>query len=320
MKIIKCLPVFKDYLWGGEQMKNFYPNMNTPTPLAESWLLSANKDGESVVCGGEYDGTLFGEYLNDIGKDALGKNATKFDFFPVLIKFIDAKLPLSIQVHPDDAYAMEHEKSYGKTEMWYIVDAAEDAFIYYGLSQDLSKQEFESSIKNNSLTNYLNKIPVKNGDCFFIPSGTIHAIGAGTLIAEVQQNSNITYRVYDYGRKDKDGNTRELHIDKAVDVTTLTKLNMISQSLSNTEPDVEDNIQPLASCDYFNVERIIVDGHIELSVTDDSFQNLICVDGEATIKCENQTLSFSKGESIFIPAQDIKYELIGQAVLLKTTV
>lgn len=312
MEIIKCIPAFKDYLWGGISMKQLYPEIDTPTPLAESWLLSANKDGESIVSGGKYNSTPFSDYLSKIGKDALGTNADKFDFFPILIKLIDAKLPLSIQVHPNDEYAKIHENSYGKTEMWYIVDADKDAFIYYGFNRSLTKTEFENCIKDNTILEYLNKVNVKKGDCFFIEAGTIHAIGAGIIIAEVQQNSNVTYRVYDYDRRDKDGQPRELHIDKAVDVSNLERLDV--------EENTTKNNDLLASCEYFNVERIIVNGSKTINQTDESFQSLICVDGSFHLHHNNKVIDFSKGESVFIPAQNTNYNLNGNGIILKTTI
>lgn len=312
---VKCVPAFKDYLWGGHSMKTLYPNLETPTPLAESWLLSANKDGESIIDNGEYKNLTFSEYLNKIGKSALGENSQKFDFFPVLIKFIDAKLPLSIQVHPDDSYGMKYENSYGKTEMWYIVDTQPDSFIYYGFSQSITKEQFEESIKNNTLLNYLNKVPVKKGDCFFIEAGTIHAICQGIVIAEVQQNSNITYRVYDYDRKDKDGNTRELHIKKAVDVTDLNKLDVKQNVIS-----IDNNTKQLAQCQYFNTLLIEINGELQMIQNKDSFQSLICVKGSFELIFENESLNFSKGESIFIPANNLEYKLLGNGEILKTTV
>lgn len=315
MEIIKCIPAFKDYLWGGSSMKKFYPTLQTPVPLAESWLLSSNKDGESIVSGGKYDGISFSDYIEKSGRSILGKNAEKFNFFPVLIKFIDAKLPLSIQVHPNDEYALKNENSYGKTEMWYIVDAEKDAFIYFGLSKTLSKTEFSQSIENDTILDYLNKVPVKKGDCFFIESGTIHAIGAGIIIAEVQQNSNITYRVYDYDRKDKDGNSRELHIDKAVDVTTLDRLEIAPQN-GNTN----SHKRLLASCEYFTVEYIGVDDEKIMKQSDKSFQSLICIDGNLNLTYLDQSIAFSEGESIFIPAGNFEYKLDGNGALLKTTV
>ena len=216
MKIEKLYPVCKDYLWGGEKLKEKYGKVTDKTPCAESWELSFHKDGLTQVASGKT--------LQEIAsaKD-FGQRATAFPFFPVLNKFIDAKQDLSVQVHPSDEYALKNENSLGKTEIWYIVEAEKGAGIYLGFNRDVSKEEYERAIAEKRLTELLNFYEVQAGECYFIPSGTIHAIGAGCLICEIQQNSNLTYRVYDYGRKDKNGNERELHVEKALRVTSLKK-------------------------------------------------------------------------------------------------
>ncbi|MFV0381045.1 MAG: type I phosphomannose isomerase catalytic subunit [Breznakia sp.] len=175
-----------------------------------------------MITTGEYAGETFIEYLSIMGKSIWGENAQHFDQFPIFIKFIDAQEALSIQVHPDDEYALRVEHEYGKNEMWYIVDCEPGSFLYYGVNQNLSKEEFMKHIKEDTILNVLNKVEVKKGDCFFIKAGTIHAIGAGCLICEIQQNSNSTYRVYDFGRVGVNGKPRELHIQEAVDVSCLT--------------------------------------------------------------------------------------------------
>ena len=200
MEISKLYPEYKDYLWGGEKLKTKYGKQTDKTPCAESWELSFHKDGLTRLSNGK---TL----AETATETDLGTNCKKFPFFPVLIKFIDAKQDLSVQVHPSDEYALKHENSFGKTEMWYIVEAEKGAGIYLGFNRDVTQEEYETAIKENRLTELLNFYDVKAGECYFIPSGTIHAIGKGCLICEIQQNSNLTYRVYDYGRKDKDGKT-----------------------------------------------------------------------------------------------------------------
>lgn len=187
--------------------------------LAETWELSCHPDGPSYVANGEYAGETLSEYILMEGKKVTGTHSRHYSQFPLLIKFIDAKDDLSIQVHPDDEYAMKNEGQYGKTEMWYIVDCEEGASLYYGFSREVSKAEFEERIKNKTLLEVLNKVEVHKGDVLFIEPGTIHAIGKGNLIAEIQENSNVTYRVYDYGRKDANGKERDLHIEKALQVT-----------------------------------------------------------------------------------------------------
>ena len=216
---VKLSPVFKDYLWGGTRLKTEFSKQSDMTPLAESWELSAHKDGQSTVAEGEYAGLTLTAYLDTVGREVLGTNCEKYDYFPLLIKLIDAKGDLSVQVHPSDEYALEHEGEYGKTEMWYILDCDEGAALYYGFKEDTTREAYEAAIREGRLTDILNRVPVKRGDVFFIPAGTVHAIGAGILICEIQQNSNTTYRVYDYNRRDKDGNLRPLHVEKALAVS-----------------------------------------------------------------------------------------------------
>ncbi len=306
---VKLLPAFKDYLWGGNKLKSVYNKETDLEIVAESWELSAHKDGESVIANGEYKGKTLTEYINLSGHSVLGTNATKFAYFPILIKFIDAKDNLSVQVHPADSYALKNEGEYGKTEMWYILDCEDGAYLYYGFKKDVTKQEYEEAIKNNTLTDILNAVPVHKGDVFFIPSGTVHAIGAGIMICEIQQNSNTTYRVYDYGRRDKNGNTRPLHIDKAIDVSNLSKSpNLAPVSLGN---DVT-----LASCNYFTVRKLTVKDNMEISIDNSSFHSLIAVEGSGTITLDKTTINFNKGDSIFIPAQNNKYTVSGDCEMI----
>lgn len=303
---IKLLPVFKDYLWGGTKLKT-HLNKNTELEkVAESWELSTHKDGQSIVADGKYKGLTLSEYIDANGKDIIGKNAEEFEFFPILIKFIDAHDNLSVQVHPSDEYALENEGEYGKTEMWYIADCDEDAFIYYGLNRELSKEELTERIKNNTLIEVLNKVETHKGDVFFIPSGTIHAIGAGNLICEIQQNSNTTYRVYDYDRRDKNGNTRELHIEKAIDVSNLYP----------PETYCCGNEKILAKCDYFIVEKVVCCGEINFELSNDSFRSVVVVDGFGELEASGKVIEFKKGDSIFIPAQQGECVIKGECEII----
>ena len=300
---VKLSPVFKDYLWGGEKLRTEYRKNTDLTPLAESWELSAHRDGESTISGGRYDGYTLTEYVEAIGRDALGTKARAFDYFPLLIKFIDAKGDLSVQVHPDDTYAMANEGEYGKTEMWYVLDC-EEAALCYGFRRDITKEEYRAAIENETLTDLLLRVPVKKGDVFFIPAGTVHAIGAGIVICEIQQNSNTTYRVYDYGRRDKNGNLRPLHIKKALEVSTLTK--------APERPVIPQHGDALlASCDYFTVSRRTVDGTAMLRTDTDSFRALVVTDGSGELRCGNETLPVDKGDTVFLPAQDATVALCG---------
>ncbi len=215
--IYKMHPAYKDYLWGGDTLVTKYGKDSTYEITAESWELSAHPDGASSIVGGQFDGMSFDYFIRTFGEKVCGWKSKTFDRFPVLIKFIDARNALSVQIHPNDDYAFPVENEFGKNEMWYVMDAKPGSFLYCGLSRECSKEEIRERIANTTLTEVLNKIEVKPGDVVFVPAGTIHAIGAGILICEIQQNSNCTYRMYDYGRRDKNGSLREVHVDRAMD-------------------------------------------------------------------------------------------------------
>ena len=287
----KLIPACKDYLWGGEKLKTDFYKESPLSPLAETWELSAHKDGQSTLS----DGRTLSEYLLQIGGAALGKNCEKYDYFPLLIKFIDAKKDLSVQVHPEDAYAKENEGEYGKTEMWYVLDCEPGATLYYGFCRDITKEEYRAAIGEGRLTDLLNRVEVKKGDVFFIPAGTVHAIGAGIRICEIQQNSNTTYRVYDYNRRDKDGNLRPLHIEKALEVSNLHK------TQANTDGPAEDDAI-LASCPYFEVRRLRCKDDASFSVGSDSFLALTVTEGEGQLLCREESYALRKGDTYFLPA------------------
>ena len=257
------MPAYKNYLWGGQRLiKNFGMNFDEKI-LAEAWMLSAHKDGVSLITNGDHAGKSFREYLEAEGLKVLGKNF-RVKNFPILIKFIDAQDNLSVQVHPSDEYAQNFENQLGKSEFWYILDAEPDSFIYRGLNRVVTKSEFIKRVNSGTLEEILQKIPVHKGDHFFIPAGTIHSVGRGILLAEIQQNSNLSYRIYDYNRRDADGKLRELHIDKALEVADLKP------------SDDDKNYYPhLVTCDYFTVDKINLDGknisRLEGKVTDESF-------------------------------------------------
>ena len=297
MQISKLYPEIKDYIWGGEKLNTKYGKKTDKTPCAESWELSFHKDGLTKLANGK---TL----AESAGQKELGENVKAFPFFPLLIKFIDAKQNLSVQVHPSDEYALTHESTYGKTEMWYIVEAEQGAGIYLGFNRDVTKEEFEEAIKENRLIELLNFFEVKSGDCFFIPSGTIHAIGKGCLICEIQQNSNLTYRVYDYGRKDKNGNKRELHIDKALAVTNLDKY----------QPITFDDC--LGKCEYFTAQKYDIRGEEDFLVGKESFQCVTCTRGCGFI----DDAEIKQGDSFFIPANYGRYQLKGSLEVIITKV
>lgn len=300
---VKLIPSCKEYLWGGTRLKNEFGIESELEKIAETWELSAHKNGQSIIADGEFKGKTLTEYIEENGNKCIGKNAAAFEFFPILIKFIDAADKLSVQVHPSDEYALEHEGEYGKTEMWYVIDCDEDSFLYYGFNQSITKEEFAKRIENNTLLEVLNKVNIKKGDVFFIESGTIHAIGKGALICEIQQNSNTTYRVYDYDRRDKDGNPRDLHIEKAIDVTDL-----------NPPKKYCANGNKLAECKYFTVDKY--SGNCVIPMTADSFKSVIAVSGEGTLTVNGFEMSFKKGDSIFVPAQNGEIKINGECDII----
>ena len=301
---IKLSPAFKDYLWGGTKLRDEFGKKCDFEKVAESWELSTHPDGPCLVASGADAGMTFPEYIKKY--NCIGKRAEAFDFFPILIKFIDAKDSLSIQVHPSDEYALKNENSFGKTEMWYILDCEEDAFLYYGLKKEVSKEEFRQRIENNTVLEVLNPVKVKKGDVFFIESGTIHAIGAGIVICEIQQNSNLTYRVYDFDRRDKEGNPRELHVEKALKVSDLCP----------AKPYVSDDENTLARCKYFTVEKHMIDGEAQFDCDSECFRCVISTDGEVTLEMNGETLQLSKGETAFVPATSGKYKLTGKSEVI----
>ena len=315
MKPIKLLPAFKDYLWGGTKLKTDFGKKSDLDIVAESWELSTHKDGQSVVAEGTDAGLTLSEYIDKHGEGILGSNAQTFDYFPILIKLIDAKDNLSIQVHPSDDYALKNEGEYGKTEMWYVLDANEGASLYYGFKSEITKDEFEERINNNTLLDVLNKVEVHKGDMFFIESGTVHAIGKGIVICEIQQNSNTTYRVYDYDRRDANGNPRELHVKKAIDVSNLAPADQ-NRSASETVEHEGFSVTRLAECKYFTVDKVEVDSKADLTVSTDSFKSIVVTDGNGVLTFDGENMDINKGDSIFIPAQNAEYSVSGKCELI----
>lgn len=319
MKIEKLTPAFKDYLWGGTKLRDVYGKNCDFEKIAESWELSTHSAGESRILGGEFDGMSLSEYIEKAGSEVLGKNPQAFENFPVLIKFIDAKDPLSIQVHPSDEYALEVEKEYGKTEMWYVMDCEEGASLYFGVNRPVSKEEFRAKLEDNTILEVLNKVDVHKGDCFFIEAGTIHAIGAGTMICEIQQNSNTTYRVYDYARRGADGKLRELHVDKALDVSKLTPSDTSDKQVAAKAIDGGSE-KLLATCKYFTTHKYEVDTTIEIDVDDSSFASLVFLTGEGKVEGTENAINFKTADSVFVPAGAGKVRITGKCSFIKTTV
>jgi len=307
---LKLDPAFKDYLWGGTRLRDDFGKKCDYDKVAESWELSCHKDGNSVISNGEYAGLTLAEYIERCGKTVLGSNCARFEQFPILIKLIDAKDNLSVQVHPDNEYAQRVEGEYGKTEMWYIVDCDPGAELLYGFKHDISKEEFRTRIENNTLLEVTRSVPVKKGDVFFIEAGTLHAIGKGILIAEIQQNSNTTYRIYDYGRVGADGKPRQLHIDKAADVTSLCPAKPYPVTESFTENGAVKRL--LAKCDYFTVYTVDAEEKASFNADSTSFHSILLLEGNAELDCGKDRLSLKKGDSVFLPAGCGEYTLTGR--------
>lgn len=322
LRPLELKPPVKDYIWGGTKLRDEFGRESDSERLAESWELSCHKDGMSVISGGEYDGKTLAEYL-EMHRSALGTDCADFEYFPVLIKLIDAKNDLSVQVHPDNEYALEHEGEYGKTEMWYVVDCEPDAELIYGFRESISREEFRRAIEENTLLDKVNRVKVRKGDVFFIKSGTLHAIGKGLLIAEIQQNSNTTYRVYDYGRLGADGKPRELHIEKAIEVTDLKPADQ------RTEYPVLDlsgrfegtSVRILADCEYFTSSLVkLGDSQVIWNIDESSFRHVLVIEGSGEMIHGEIVYPLRKGSSYFIPAGAGEVTFKGKCSFINTEI
>ncbi len=315
MEILKLKPVFKDYIWGGNRLRNEFGFESEYDIMAEGWMLSCHKDGKNVILNGKYSGKTLSEVTKE-NPDILGTNSKKFDYFPILIKLIDAKNDLSVQVHPNNEYAMRVEKEYGKTECWYILDCEEGAELIYGFNRNLTPEEFRQKIEDNTFLEAVNKVKVKKGDFFFIEAGTLHAIGKGIFLAEIQQNSNTTYRVYDYGRLGADGKPRELHVEKAVDVTNCAPPKRPASPEGDLKVCDGYSEQLLTKCDLFNVEEICVSEKYEGVADESSFVSVLITDGFGKI----DDIDIKKGDSLFIPSGYGKFAVCGNIKAIITRV
>lgn len=313
-------PSGKDYLWGGNRLKDDFAKNIDLTPLAETWECSTHPDGPSFVDSGRFSGQALSVVL-EMHPEYLGTHPCANRELPILIKFIDAKEDLSVQVHPDDSYAMKYENGQsGKSEMWYVLDADKDAKLVYGLIHECDKQTIKKAVETGTIMGYLQKVPVKKDDLFFIEAGTIHAIGAGTLLAEIQENSNLTYRLYDYGRTGKDGRKRSLHIDKALEVANLGRMAGPAQPPRVLKYRNGEASELLCRCKYFEVHRIILNTgkrSVYYKADEISFRVLLCLEGCGSIKFENEILDFEKGRCIFVPANSVGINIYGRAQFLE---
>lgn len=308
---IKFENIYYEKIWGGRDFQSFRPNL-VEGNIGESWDVACHKNGMSVVSNGQYKGKKLDELIDLYGQKLLGNKCNSKEF-PMLVKLINSRDKLSVQVHPNDEYAEKHENQQGKTEAWYVVDSEPNSYLIVG-TKDCDKETFKKAIENNETEKYLNKVNVKKGDCFLINSGLVHAICEGTIIAEIQQNSDITYRIYDYGRP------REIHVEQSLEVIDFD-LNPVN--LSDKKIDHLDGYSKgtLCECDYFTIEKYIVNQEVKDSSDEDRFSILTCVDGNGRIATEEGfEENVNKGDSIFIPATMGRYTILGNVTYLKSYV
>lgn len=310
---LKLKPYISETIWGGRKLIDDYGIETEKSNAAEGWMLSCLTEGSSTVINGEYAGESLPCVLEK-NREWCGKNAEKYPEFPVLIKFIDAMDNLSVQVHPDDEYCKKTGRGRSKTECWYILDCEPGASLILGTKKKITAGEFRAAIQSGTLTDYTGEYPVKRGDFFFIDSGTLHAICNGVLLAEVQQSSNTTYRVFDYNRVGKDGKPRELHIEDAIAVT---KTEPYSREVINC---AENEDRTLTDCEFFKVRHIATDSVKTEACSEDSFISLLVLSGEGELVFLGGTYTLKKGDSVFIPAGDGEYTIKGNIEILETRI
>ena len=313
MDLLFMEPVFKDYLWGGNRLINELHKNSKFDITAESWEISSNKNGDCKIRNTEYKGMTLSELFNkkEMRREIFGTKCLDKDEFPLLIKYIDANQNLSIQVHPDDEYARKLGFT-GKNELWYIMDCKENSQIIAGLNKTVSKEELENIIEENRIKDYIRYVDVKKGDSIYIPAGTVHAILEGILICEIQQNSDVTFRVYDWDRKDKNGNYRELHKKQAIETIN-------SKQIPEMVHKNQDKIQVLTNNDFFEVKKIEIDNSFKNKSNLDTCYLINIVDGNGVIKTINNNYEIKKGDSFLIPASLGNYEFIGKMTIIETS-
>ncbi len=319
MYIMKLAPVTKDYIWGGTRLRDEFGIESPYERTAEAWMLSCHPDGRTKVANGEFEGKSLPKVLT-LHPEYMGTHAKNFNMFPVMIKLIDAHDNLSLQVHPDDEYALANDNEQGKQELWYVLDCDEDAEIIYGFREELNQEQFKRAIEDGTILESVEHFRPKKGDVFNIEAGTIHAIGRGILVAEVQQNSNATYRVYDYDRVDSEGNRRQLHINKAIDVTITTPPTIPPGAMS-APTDVDARTETLlGSCKYYSATLMETYMPTHFDVTEESFAHILMVEGEAKFYTDDCDIELKKGESAFIPAGAGKVTVNGQSKFILTKI
>jgi len=316
---LKFIPVYKQYIWGGRNLIDLGKKL--PEGLvAESWELCCHSDGMSVVSNGIYEGRTLGSLLDEYGSDIIGNTyRERCKDFPLMVKFIDANEKLSVQVHPDDVYAAANEGESGKNEMWYVVNSKPGASLIYGLCPGVTKDVFRKAISQNSVDKYLNTVKVKPGDFFYIPAGLVHAVGEGILLAEIQQNSNLTYRIYDYNRVDKTGKPRELHIEKALDVIDFYG-GQQKKAKKTLTYNVNDSaaVSVLTAGPYFCAEIYDISGMIVQDTGGEKFHIYVFISGSGSINTAAGSFSVEKGDTVLVPSSIGSYSLTGNVKAIKT--
>jgi mannose-6-phosphate isomerase len=316
---LKLTYIPKTALWGGTRLKNELGKSADFDVVSETWELTVRKNEMSKIIGGEADGMTLAEYFDLCGYDCVSPNFTKEQRFPLLVKFIDAMDSLSVQVHPDDDYAGRIENDSGKTEMWYIVDAAEGAELIYGLKSGVTSEDFAKAAAEGRYRDVMAHVPVHAGESYFIPAGMLHAIGAGILIAEIQQNSDLTYRVYDFDRVGTDGKPRELHVEKAIAVTRPYSEEEID-AIRFAGGKQSDKGELMANSTYFKAVKHVISDEVTVNATKESFISLLCTQGQGSIIFDGQEYTIKLGDSYFIPAGLGEFTVKGQLTVIASTI
>jgi mannose-6-phosphate isomerase len=306
--------ILKERIWGGEKLKSVLNKPITSSITGESWELSTVEGDVSVIANGDYKGKALTELINEYPNEVLGTAVyERFgDQFPLLFKYLDAREDLSIQVHPNDELAQKRHNSFGKTEMWYIMQADQDARIIVGFKEDSSSKEYLKHLENNTLVSILDDVKVKSGDVFFLETGTVHAIGAGLVVAEIQQTSDITYRLYDFDRKDAQGNTRELHVDLALDAINYNKVNTFKEYAKEV-----NRSNAIVDCPYFTTNFLPLDGEKTMLKTGETFTVFMCIEGSFEMEYNAVKYNYKKGDTVLIPAAMNEFVLSGKASILE---
>lgn len=310
-------PILKERIWGGTKLKTLLNKPITSEITGESWEISTVENDVSVVANGDFKGKTLNEVIDLYPAEVLGtKVYGRFGKqFPLLFKYLDAREDLSIQLHPNDELAKKRHNSFGKTEMWYVMQADEEARLIVGFKEKSSPEEYLSHLNNKTLLDILDTKKVQSGDVFMLETGTIHAIGAGIVIAEIQQTSDITYRVYDFDRKDVNGNTRELHVDLALEALNYDKI-----EAQRFYDKIENTANAVVDCPYFTTGFIPLNGTAVFSNTNDSFRVLMAVEGDFNLLVDGESYHYHKGSTVLLPAVITDYQLDGQASVLEISI